>query len=139
MNTISRGRIENRIYQVVNEVLKADCNYLEGGKIIYTKKDNEKINNLVMILGLMPNYAIVQFTIKIPKIPKLEKSKVEKPKILYYVDGKEESIEFERNTSKRKITISGVSGTSITGDIDITDGKNSLKGSFSANGHKSVK
>lgn len=35
--------------------------------------------------------------------------------------------------------ISGVSGTTITGSIDITDGENTVKGTFSAEGEKSVK
>lgn len=66
-------------------------------------------------------------------------SKVETPTIYYFADGQEKSVEFERNTFKGKLTINKVSGTTITGSIDVTDGKNTLKGSFSANGHKSVK
>lgn len=66
-------------------------------------------------------------------------SKLETPKIYYFADGEEKAVEFEKNTFKGKLTITGVSGTTITGTIDATDGKNTLKGSFSANGHKSVK
>jgi hypothetical protein len=65
--------------------------------------------------------------------------KVEPPTIYYVADGKEKSVEFDRNTMKGQLTISGVSGTTITGSIDVTDGKNSLKATFSANGQKSVK
>lgn len=66
-------------------------------------------------------------------------SKFETPTIYYFAEGNEKSVEFEQNTFKGKLTINKVSGTTISGSIDATDGKNTLKGNFSANGHKSVK
>lgn len=66
-------------------------------------------------------------------------NKVETPTIFYFADGQQKSIDFDRNTMKGKLNITEVNGSTIKGEIDVTDGKNSLKGNFVANGHKSVK
>lgn len=65
--------------------------------------------------------------------------KISSATIYRFADGKEEEIEFDMKKTTGKLTITGVSGTTVSGLIDITDGKNSLKGTFSANGDKSVK
>lgn len=65
--------------------------------------------------------------------------KISSATIFRFADGKEEEVEFDMKKSNGNLTITGVSGTTIAGEIDITDGTNLLKGSFSANGHKSVK
>jgi major membrane immunogen (membrane-anchored lipoprotein) len=59
--------------------------------------------------------------------------------IFHFTDGKEKQTEFDEKAMKGKLTIKSVQGTTVNGEIDVTDGTNSVKGSFSANGHKSVK
>jgi hypothetical protein len=66
-------------------------------------------------------------------------SKIESLKIFYFADGKEQIVDLDDKMMKGTLNIKSVSGTTITGDIDVTDGKTSLKGTFSANGHTSVK
>ena len=66
-------------------------------------------------------------------------NKVEFVTIYHVVDGKETAVELDDKTMTGKITISGLSGTKMYGSIDITDGKNSVKGTFEAEGEKSVK
>ncbi len=70
---------------------------------------------------------------------RLKPNKVEFISIYHVVDGKETEVEFVDKTMNGKITISGVNGTTINGSIDITDGENTVKGTFSAEGEKSVK
>ncbi len=66
-------------------------------------------------------------------------NKVEFVTIYQVVDGTERAVELDDKKWKGKINISGVSGTTINGSIDITDGENTVKGTFSAEGEKSVK
>ncbi|MFZ1701363.1 MAG: hypothetical protein WBO10_12365 [Pyrinomonadaceae bacterium] len=75
-----------------------------------------------------------------PEIDDKEKyMKISSVTIYRFLDGKQEEIEFDRKKTTGKLTINGVSGTTVSGQIDISDGKNSIKGTFSANGDKSVK
>ncbi len=66
-------------------------------------------------------------------------NKIEFVTIYHFADGKETSVELDDNKWKGKINISGVNETTISGSIDITDGENTVKGTFSAEGEKSVK
>lgn len=66
-------------------------------------------------------------------------SKVDGVTIYYLADGNEKRVSLNDRKLKGKINISGVSNGTISGDIDVTDGENSVKGSFSATGDKSVK
>lgn len=66
-------------------------------------------------------------------------NKVEFVTIYHVVDGKETAVELDDKVMNGKITISGLSGTKIYGSLDVTDGKNTVKGTFEADGDKSVK
>ncbi len=68
-----------------------------------------------------------------------EPKKLEFVTIYRFVDGKEQQTSLNEKDWNGNVTITGVSGTVVNGSIDVTDGKNTVKGSFSANGHKSVK
>lgn len=58
--------------------------------------------------------------------------------VYYHADGEKRG-ELGGKDVKGKVTITGVSGTTISGSIDVTDGENLVRGSFSAEGHESVK
>lgn len=66
-------------------------------------------------------------------------NKIRSVSISHFDDGKEVSTGLDEKSMKGNLTIKSVEGTTVNGEIDVTDGKNSVKGSFSANGHKSVK
>jgi hypothetical protein len=66
-------------------------------------------------------------------------NKVDGVEIHYFSDGKEKEASFNGNKMKGKINITEVTDNTISGNIDVTDGKHSVKGSFSAKGDESVK
>lgn len=66
-------------------------------------------------------------------------NKIRSISIYHFADGKEKQAEFDEKTMKGKLTIKSVQGTTVNGEIDVTDGTSSVRGSFSANGHKSIK
>lgn len=63
-------------------------------------------------------------------------SKVDWLSVSTFADGKEAKTDFDTNFSTSKITggvkITSVSGDAINGEIDVTDGDKSIKGSFTA-------
>ena len=65
--------------------------------------------------------------------------KVDSVTIYHFADGKEKRTSLSESKLQGKISISGVSGSTVNGSIDVTDGKHTIKGGFSAKGHESVK
>ncbi|MGE3468108.1 MAG: hypothetical protein AB7J13_14400 [Pyrinomonadaceae bacterium] len=68
-----------------------------------------------------------------------EGNKLEFVTIYRFADGKQQQVSLNEKEWTGSLKINGVSGNVLSGSIDVTDGKNAIKGSFSANGHKSVK
>jgi hypothetical protein len=66
-------------------------------------------------------------------------NKVDSVTAYYFADGQEKRVTFNDGKMKGAVTITGISDGTISGDIDVTDGENSVKGSFAAKGHESVK
>lgn len=75
----------------------------------------------------------------VAKSESFEPNKLDWVKIYHVAQGKESEVELDDKSWKGKATISGIDGTNVAGSIDITDGKNTVKGTFSAKGDKSVK
>ena len=65
--------------------------------------------------------------------------KVDGVTIYHFADGKEKRTSLSNTKMTGKVSVDSVSGGTISGSIDVTDGTNSVKGSFSAKGHESVK
>ncbi|MEZ5346757.1 MAG: hypothetical protein R2681_14495 [Pyrinomonadaceae bacterium] len=66
-------------------------------------------------------------------------NKVDSVTIYYFADGEEKRMILDDKKLKGTINIASVSDGTINGDVDVTDGENTVKGGFSAKGDKSVK
>lgn len=65
--------------------------------------------------------------------PKSEKfAKVDYITVAYFADGKESSVSFDTKKTNGEIKITSVSGDTVSGEIDLTEGERSVKGKFAA-------
>ena len=59
--------------------------------------------------------------------------------IYYFANGKEKPTALKLSSINETLNITSVDGTNISGNIDVADGGNTVKGSFTAKSHESEK